>query len=542
MLEAESDVTTPADPAGELSAFRSALRDLVALSALPSSWTERGPGAIAQDAIDMTLSLLHADVGIARLPPSLAGEGPAELTRTYRQHSPELPAIARAALDAMPSVGGPDVIELNTTRGDVRLALARLVVDKEEGLLAIGSRRADFPTPLETALLRIAANHVSAALRAAELLQRAREADRRKDSFIALLGHELRNPLASIRGSIELLTRSRTVSDTERSALEIIDRQSRHLARMVDDLLNLTRLNVGTLELRRETLDLRSVARDAFGSFKVAGRFEGYDADLRLAEEIIPVDGDRVRLEQVVANLVDNALKFTPVGGSVTVSVGQAAGWGVLAVEDTGTGIAPDLLPRVFEAFIQDRRSGLHGLGLGLGLAVVRSIAKLHGGDVAVRENPSAPGTRIEVRLPLSKEAAPPRSEPAAVGTDSRRILLVDDDPDIRSALRALLELDDHLVTVAASGSEGLTLALADPPDIALVDIGLPDMDGYEVMRRIRSDDRGKRIFAVALTGYGQAEDARRALAAGFDVHLTKPVEHDKLTAVLRSERRPATT
>jgi signal transduction histidine kinase/ActR/RegA family two-component response regulator len=531
------------DDAGELGALRGAMRDLVALSALPLSWTERDGLTIAKDGLDLALSLLQADVGVARLPPAFAPDGPAEITRTFRRHSPDLPALARAALDTVASGGAHDVIALKTPLGEVRLALAPLAMENQVGLLAIGSHRADFPTVLEATLLQVAANHVAVALRGAELLRRAREADRRKDEFMALLGHELRNPLAAIRGSIDLLLRTVDgTSDAERRALDIIDRQSRYVARMVDDLLNVSRLSVGKLELQKEPLDLRIVARNAFTAMEIGGRFSGHDARLLLANDVIAVHGDRIRLEQVVTNLIDNALKFTPSGGSVTVGVALDAGQPTLTVEDTGLGIAADLLPRIFDAFVQDRGSREHSVGLGLGLALVRGVAELHGGQVGVRGGAGGRGTAFWIRLPSSDEVVPERISRTEVSVGPRRILLIDDDEDIREALSALLELDDHVVTVAANGAEGLRLALSDPPEVALVDVGLPDIDGYELVRRLRGDPRGDAVVAIALTGYGKPEDAKRALAAGFDVHLTKPVDRGELVAALDSRRRSPTT
>jgi signal transduction histidine kinase/ActR/RegA family two-component response regulator len=543
VLEADKPVSAHGEAAGELGSLRGALRDLVALSALPLSWTERDGAAIAQDGLDLALSLVQGDVGIARLPSAVSPDGLTEITRSVSRDWPDLPALARAALDALPSGEALEAITLKTTVGEVRLALAPLVVGDQEGLVAVGSHRANFPTTLESTLLRVAANHVAVALRAAELLSRAREADRRKDEFMALLGHELRNPLASIRGSIDLLTRTvETASDVELRALDIIDRQSRYVARMVDDLLNVSRLTVGKLELQRQPLDLRTVARNAFSAMGMSGRFSAHDVRLLLAADAMPVDGDRIRLEQAVTNLIDNALKFTPPGGAVTVGVAQESGLPTITVEDTGVGVAPDLAPRIFDAFVQGRGSGQHVVGFGLGLALVRGVAELHGGHVGVRGGAGGRGTAMWMRLPLSDEAlleAPSRTE---LSVEPRRILLIDDNEDIRTALSALLELDDHVVTVAANGVDGLRLALSDPPDVAFVDVALPDIDGYELVRRLRADRRGDAIVAIALTGYGKPEDAKRALAAGFDVHLTKPVDRRQLAAVLDAGRRSRTT
>lgn len=540
MLEGKPDVSGT-ELLAELAALRAALRDLIALSALPLAWTERDGAAIAKDGLDLALSLLQAEVGVARLPPAVARGGPTEIAQTRRRLSDDLPSLAHAALDARPSGRTQDVVAFTTSLGEVRLALAPIVVDNQEGLLAVGSRRADFPTALEATLLGVAANHVAVALRAAELLRRAREADRRKDEFMALLSHELRNPLASIRGSIDLLTRTiKAPSDAERGALDIIDRQSLYVARMVDDLLNVTRLSVGKLQMHREPLDLRTVARNAFDSMEMSGRFARHDVRLRLASEPVSVDGDRIRLDQVVTNLIDNALKFTPPGGTVTVHVEADAGRSILTVEDSGVGIATELMPHIFDAFVQDTRSVHRSRGLGLGLALVRGVAELHGGEVRVRSGSGGRGTAFDVSLPRGGEIVPASATAIEEAADPKRILLIDDDADVRAALSALLELDDHIVTVAANGAEGLARALSDLPDVAFVDVGLPDMDGYEVVRRLRDDPRGDTIVAVALTGYGQPEDAQRALSAGFDVHLTKPVDRTALAVLLRSASRLA--
>jgi signal transduction histidine kinase/ActR/RegA family two-component response regulator len=523
--------------------MRAALRDLVALSALPLAWSERDGAAIAKDGLDLALSLLQADVGVARLPPAVARGGPTEIAQTHRRPAGDLPTLAHAALDGRPAGRTQDVIAFSTPLGEMRLALAPLVVDNQEGLLAVGSRRPDFPTALESTLLGVAANHVAVALRAADLLRRAREADRRKDQFMALLGHELRNPLASIRGSIDLLMRkAKTSSDAERGALEIIDRQSGYVARMVDDLLNVTRLSVGKLEMRREPCDLRTVARNAFDAMAMSGRLSQHDARLELSSEPVSVSGDRIRLEQVVTNLIDNSLKFTPPGGTVSVSVRKDAGASILTVEDSGVGIPTELMPHIFDAFVQDTTSVRQSRGLGLGLALVRGIAERHGGDVRARSGADGRGTAFEVRLPQGDDIVPAGVSSAEAAAAPKRILLIDDDADVRAALSALLELDDHEVTVAASGAEGLAIALSDPPDVAFIDVGLPDLSGYEVVRRLREDPRGDMIVAVALTGYGQPEDARRALAAGFDVHMTKPVDRARLADVLRSRRPTPTT
>jgi len=377
-----------------------------------------------------------------------------------------------------------------------------------------------------------------------ELLTRekaAREAaetsNRAKDEFLAMLGHELRNPLGAISNAATVLGNEHIDEDAAERSRTIIVRQVGHLSRLTDDLLDAGRALMGKIVLRTRTVDLSAVAMQSLATLKSAHRLGRH----RTVEdfETVWIEADPVRLDQVIGNLVVNAVKYTPDAGTIRISVRREGDEAVLTVSDTGIGIEPELLPHVFDLFRQgsrdlDRSQG----GLGIGLTLVRRLAELHGGRASVRSEGTGKGSEFTVRLPVA--AAPNLQGEAStrpLSRTARHILVVEDNPDARETLAMLLELAGHRVEVAEDGATGLEKALALQPEVALVDVGLPRMDGYEVARRIRSSKGIRRPFLVALTGYGAPEDRDRALAAGFDAHLVKPVDPETLAAVLaRSE------
>ncbi|MFN3652153.1 MAG: ATP-binding protein [Armatimonadota bacterium] len=376
-----------------------------------------------------------------------------------------------------------------------------------------------------------------------DLLNQLEDADRRKDEFLAMLGHELRNPLSAIWNALKVLE---TVGGRDRAAVRqraIIERQARHLGRLVDDLLDVSRVTKGKIVLQKQTVDLRTVAERCVQAHAQAAEAQRQQLELSLDEAPVLVHGDPVRLEQIVSNLLNNAIKYTRRPGVIRVSVRAEGSSALLSVADQGIGIPPDQLPHIFELFTQverslDRSQG----GLGLGLPLVRSLAQLHGGSVEARSEGSDRGSEFIVRLPLSEATVlpPDRAQPAPNGTSPAlpasgrcRVLLVEDNPDGRETLRDLLELWGYEVRLAEDGEEGLRMALADPPDIALLDIGLPKLDGYHLARELARRLDGTRPRMIAMTGYGQPEDRRRALSSGFDDHLVKPVDPDELRRVL---------
>ncbi len=362
----------------------------------------------------------------------------------------------------------------------------------------------------------------------------AEEASRIKDEFFAMLGHELRNPLGAITTALHVIDTGEPGDERSAKARDIITRQVRHLVRLVDDLLDVTRLSTGKITLARRPVDLAVVAR------RVVGALAATTPALRLGSETdgpVWIEADETRLEQILNNLLGNAVKFTAAGGRVTVGVAVRDGLAVLSVEDTGAGIAPDLLPRIFDLFVQGQ-SGLHrpAPGLGIGLTLVKRLVDLHGGRIEAASEGPGRGSVFTVRFPLHpapREAAPAVARPAGARV-RRRVLIVEDNDDARGMLRHLLERTGHEVYEAADGLIGLERTIALRPDAAVVDIGLPGLDGYEVARRVRAAGRAD-VLLVAVTGYGQAGDRQRSSEAGFDAHLTKPVDPLALESLLEN-------
>ena len=360
----------------------------------------------------------------------------------------------------------------------------------------------------------------------------AEEASRIKDEFFAMLGHELRNPLGAITTALHVIDTVEPGDQRSAQAREIVARQVRHLVRLVDDLLDVTRLATGKITLGRHPVDLAALAR------RVVTTLAATTPTLRLqvqADGSAWIEADETRLEQILANLLGNAVKFTPAGGRVTVAVETRDHEATLRVEDTGAGIPADLLPRIFDLFVQGH-TGLHrpAPGLGIGLTLVKRLVDLHDGRIEVGSEGPGRGSTFTVRFPRcpapgdTADAAPRPVGPPV----RRRVLIVEDNDDARDMLRHLLTGTGHEVHEAADGLAGLYQALALRPDAAVIDIGLPGLDGYEVARRIRAGgDAG--VLLVAVTGYGQSGDRQRSTEAGFDAHLTKPVDPVALEALL---------
>jgi signal transduction histidine kinase/ActR/RegA family two-component response regulator len=363
-----------------------------------------------------------------------------------------------------------------------------------------------------------------------------RRADRQKDEFLATLSHELRNPLAPIRSAVELIRRCAPSDVRVQRARDIIDRQVAHLTRLVDDLLEVSRITLGTVQLRKEVLDLRDVALSAAESVRPAVEMAGLTMTQQIAGLPVMVDGDATRLAQCIVNLLNNAVKFTPSGGCVTLRVELDGATAGVEVTDNGIGIARASLQRIFEPFVQERMSGSHGnTGLGIGLALTRKLLALHGGMVSARSAGPGQGSTFRIELPVLTAAAAEVREPAVAAAEGAgaRVLVVDDNMDSADMLSEMLTLTGFESTVAYDGQNALREVHRNAPDAVLLDIGLPDMDGYEVCRRIRQG-AGKQPIVIALTGWGQQTDREQAQAAGFDAHLTKPAEPERLVALLK--------
>ena len=361
-----------------------------------------------------------------------------------------------------------------------------------------------------------------------------READQRKDEFLALLGHELRNPLAPIHNATELLSRVLPEDSPSRMAVDMIRRQTVQLTRLVDDLLDVGRITQGRVRLRFEPLDLATVIAQAFETVEPQLRLKEHKVSVISSYEPLHVSGDFARLVQCVGNILSNAVKFTDPGGEIQVRTHKQHGSAVIEIADTGLGIAPDLLPRVFDIFVQaegslDRAQG----GLGAGLAIVKRLIEQHGGAVSVRSPGLGQGSTFEIRLPrVLRPQSRPSDEPPFQAAP-RRVLIVDDNRDAANSLAALLSLRGHETQVAFSGREALEHIQTFQPDVVLLDIALPGTNGHELARRLRARPELQGVRLVALTGYGQAEDQQRARAAGFDDHVVKPVNLSALERVL---------
>jgi signal transduction histidine kinase len=361
---------------------------------------------------------------------------------------------------------------------------------------------------------------------------------RRKDEFLAVLGHELRNPLAPIRNALQVLHLRGTDPATLEWTQGILDRQVGQVTRLVDDLLDVSRIARGKIQLRRQRLDLATLVRHTAQDHAAALEDARLALTVTAPDEPVWVEGDPTRLTQVLGNLLHNAIKFTDPGGRVTVrlTVDRAARRAVVGVSDTGIGIAPDMLGRVFDTFAQaDGSMSRSRGGLGLGLALVRGLVELHGGRVQAASAGPDSGAEITFWLPLA-EAPAPASQPEASTPQERkqlRILIIEDNRDAAQSLRLLLELHGHKVTLAATGDAGVQAARQWRPDVVLCDLGLPGMDGYAVARALRADPGTAGPRLIAVSGYGHDEDRQRALDAGFDQHLTKPADPVELQRLL---------
>ena len=421
------------------------------------------------------------------------------------------------------------------------LAVPLQVKGEVIGVISTAHREIRTFSQAEIDLLQAFADQAALAMRNVQLFAReqtaraeAEAANHAKDQFLALLAHELRNPLAPIVTAAALLRRPDTSATVVAHSAGIVERQARNLARLLDDLLDVSRITRGRIELRLQTVSVADAVTSALEATRPLVDERRQTVSLVLPAAPLHVQADPARLEQIIVNVLNNASRYTPPEGAISVALSEERGEAVLRIQDTGVGMAEDVLPRIFELFVQGDQSLAHTSGgLGIGLTLVHRLVTLHHGRVQAHSDGPGRGSLFTIALPLSETSAgcapvvavPARGPAAAV-------LLIEDNADARQSLRTLLEREGHRVDEAADGASGLARAEATEPDIVLIDIGLPGMDGYEVARRIRAR-RGAIPILVAITGYGQADDRRRSLEAGFDAHLTKPVFPDHLCQVL---------
>jgi signal transduction histidine kinase/ActR/RegA family two-component response regulator len=362
-----------------------------------------------------------------------------------------------------------------------------------------------------------------------------RVADQRKDEFLATLGHELRNPLAPMQAGLQLLKRGNLSDPRCVHSVEVMERLLQHLVRLVDDLLEVSRITRGLVEIRKDTVDLNAVLRTAIETSRPLIDANKQELTIDLPPEPLCVAGDQVRLEQVFANLLNNASKYTDAGGHLAVSASSVDGWAEVSVRDDGIGIPPSRLATVFDMFTQVDRSDRRAQGgLGIGLTLVRSLVTMHGGEVEARSD--GPNTGSEFIVRLREVVVPIQPQPTDVNPDHFppcRILIVDDNHDAAETLAMLLSELGANVEVAHNGPDALHALEAFEPDAMLLDIGMPGMDGYEVSRHVRSSSSHKNVLLIALTGWGQLDDRERSKRAGFDHHLVKPPDIDRLRSIV---------
>jgi signal transduction histidine kinase/CheY-like chemotaxis protein len=368
-----------------------------------------------------------------------------------------------------------------------------------------------------------------------------RDADRRKDEFLAMLGHELRNPLAPIRNALQIMNRPDTSDSAMLWARQLIDRQVEHLTRLVDDLLDVSRIVRGKISLHETVLDITKVVEQAVEANRPLIEARRHQLFVTIREKPLWARGDFVRLAQAISNLLNNAAKYTDNGGYIQLTVEATEDWITVRVRDNGIGIPANLLPRVFELFVQaDQSLGRTQGGLGIGLTLVERLVAMHGGRVEARSAGLGSGSEFIVELPrhvVETQSATHIMSPASLADwdASLRILVVDDNQDAADTLATLMRLEGHTVEVAFDGPTALSVAAQFQPQVVLLDIGMPVMDGYQVTRELRKREPTKSAVILALSGYGQAEDRERAKAAGFDDHLTKPIDSVLLLSVLKA-------
>ena len=512
--------TRSSDPGDGRGRLERCIRDLAALNALPSMCIGRSPAETLEVVLDALPTALSCELVYLSLP----GTPPRERALLNGARLPEAQlASLRASLLSGGEPASPLVIP---EAGSYWCFQAELPVGAERGLLVAG-RLTPLDPETDRVLVRSAANLVGTTLESANVL----EAARRKDEFLAMLGHELRNPLAPILTAVELLGRHPQAS-RER---QVIERNTRHLARLVDDLLDISRVTRGHVELRNERVALASVLERAVEIASPLISRHGHD--LRVASgEGVHVQGDPVRLAQVFGNLLTNAVKFTPTGGHIDVAVERLPDRVRITVRDDGRGISSDQLERIFEPFVQvDRARDALGGGLGLGLAIVNNLVHRHGGFIRAHSEGPGRGAAFTVELPTCAPAETAASAPvpqAQAGRAGVRVLVVDDNVDVAELLSEALQIEGFQTAVAYDARMALERWPSFLPHAAVLDVGLPQLDGYQLAQSVRAR-HGRKPVLIAATGYGQDTDRLRAVGAGFDCHFVKPVSIEDIVTVL---------
>ncbi|HKH47332.1 MAG TPA: ATP-binding protein [Thermoanaerobaculia bacterium] len=533
------------DSLDEAQSLRRCIRELAALSVLSAAWSRTDPQGIAESLADVLLrSLAQADFIYVRV------LGPAqdlgfEVLRTHqgREAAERAREVGRSLEPLLRSGALSPTLANPIGNGTVCLAVVPMGYDGDCGFVVAGSQQPDFPNQTDRLLLGVGANQATVVLqhkRSEAILQ---ETDRRKDEFLAILAHELRNPLAPLRNALQILRLAGNDPQILEKAHGVMERQVQQMVRLIDDLLDISRITRGKIELRKERIEVAAVIQDAVETSRPLIEAAGHELTVVYPPETTFLDADPTRVAQVFANLLNNAAKYTESGGHIRLIAERQGNEVVVKVRDSGIGIPADMLPHVFEMFTQvDRSLERSQGGLGIGLSIVRGLVELHGGSVEAHSEGPGQGSEISVRLAVhpstaNVQAAADERRPAAPAR--RRILVVDDNRDSADSLALLLTLQGSEVRTAYDGLEAIEAAAAFQPDIVLSDIGMPRLNGYDAAQRIREQCRGRRIVLVAMTGWGQEVDKRRSTAAGYDIHLVKPVELAALEQMLGSLEVP---
>ena len=511
------------------------------LLALSAVWAGRDGATVLQLMTEAVERIVRLDMSYVNVP-LVADQPPITALRIDGSAATEddIP-LWRDALSAwqnMPKRGAP--VSHKTPAGTLRVIRLGMGYNSRDGSVWFGSTDIAFPTATQLAFLRAAVSLAATGLQAARIAHEREEASRAKDEFLAMLGHELRNPLAPIVTSLALIKRQSTEPLSRYHA--IIERQVNHLSRLVDDLLDVSRITRGQVELKKENIQVRSILLRALES--VAPLFEQrrHELAVDLADESAWVFGDMTRLTQVFANLLTNAAKYTDPNGKIWVTMRFEGHYVQVSVRDNGSGITAQLMPRLFSLFEQgkttiERSAG----GLGIGLALVKKFVELHGGTVVAASAGPGTGSEFTVRLPLATRVGegatsaidPPRSDLQRQAPVGLRVMLVDDNADILESMEAILSDSGFDVATALDPIEALSVAAAFNPNIAILDLGLPGMDGYQLAAELRRRLPSRSLRLIALSGYGQTGDRQRSAAAGFERHLVKPIDFEDLIACL---------
>lgn len=522
-----------------------ALRDLMGLIALPALWAGRDGTAIValtMQAIEriVPLDVCHVDVPLLPLTASLI-----QMRLRGRDVAPDELIAWREVIESWHQMPiGTGVSLSDTPLGPMRLIRLSMGFSSGQGSVWFGSMASSFPTLNQIALLRAATSQAATGIQAARAAHEREEANRAKDEFLAMLGHELRNPLAPITTALALMRRER--GDVADRYQEIIERQVAHLSRLVEDLLDISRITRGKIELRRESLRISSVITRAIEAASPLVEQRNQRLTVALSDNGAQIYGDLTRLTQAFSNVLNNASKYTDAGGEIRVTALTTSGHVAISVKDNGVGISAELMPKLFQIFEQglttiDRSKG----GLGIGLALVKNMVELHGGVVSAESDGPGKGSIFTITLPLatraqlaSKRATPLPSSASTAIQPGLRVLLVDDNVDGLYSMQAFLQKLGFDVETALEPAQALKVAMRFKPHCAVLDIGLPGMDGYELAMALRALPENAELRLFALTGYGQFEDVKRAHAAGFERHFVKPIALVELIDALHEKRR----